>query len=84
MSLFADNITFPIKDPAKLHDICVAQLDQLFKCFFTAATVAAVDHNELILVGEFGNLSRADGFVSHVDGIRDMPRGILIGTSTSI
>ena len=48
MSLFADNIALPIKDPAKLHDICVAQFDQLLRSLFTAAAAAAVDHNKLL------------------------------------
>ncbi len=82
MSLFADDITFPIKNPAELHDIRIAQLDQLLRSLFTSATAAAVHHNELILVGQLGNLVSADGFVWHVDGIRDMPCGKLIVTIT--
>ena len=46
--LTRNDLALPIKDPAELHDICVAQFDQLLRSLFTAAAAAAVDHNKLL------------------------------------
>jgi hypothetical protein len=50
-TLIGHNFALPIQDPAELHNIRIAQLDQLLGGFFTATAAAAVDHNELIPVG---------------------------------
>ena len=76
-----NNFAIPIKNASKLHDICVAQLHQLLGCIFTAAAATAVHHNELILVGQFSNFSCANGFIGHIDGVRNVTCGKLIGTA---
>ena len=84
MMLFTgNNLARPIKDSPKLHDIRVAQFYQLFGCLFTASAAAAIHHDELILIGQFGDLGSTDGFVWNVDGIRNMPAGKLIDTAPS-
>ena len=68
--LIGHDFAFPVKNPTKLHDVRVAQLDQLLGRLFTASATTTVDHNELILIGQFGDLDCAEGFVWHVDGVR--------------
>ena len=79
--LTGNDLALPIENPAKLHDIRVTKLDQLLGRLFAASAATAIYHNELILIGQFGDLGSTNGFIGHIDGIRDMPCGKLVGAT---
>jgi hypothetical protein len=79
--LTRNSLARTIENPTKLHYILITQFDQLLSHLFTAATATAIHQNELILVGQFGDLVRADALVGHIDSAGNMPCGQLDGAA---
>ena len=65
-------------DAAELHDICVAQLDQLFRSLLAAVTAAAVYQDQLLFVRQLRDVLVTDGLVGNIDGAGDMCEYVIL------
>ena len=63
----------PGVDAAEFCDIRIAEPDQFFGCLLASVSAAAVDQDQLLLIGQFGNFFCPDGFIGDIHGTGNMP-----------